>query len=480
MAPRPCKVIIAGGGVAGLSLALMLEKHGIDYLLLEAYPQVLATVGAGIALAPNGLRIIEQLGCYEDLQKCSAGADQVHFRKPDGETLWGLDEGLAETCIAKCVPLPCLPPQLLNEYAYQDDRHGYTYMWMDRKSLLEVLYNNIADKSKVLPGKRVASVTHTDNGVDVVTTDGSTYSADIIVGTDGTHSKLRQEMARYAEDLGLSEDYAEEDKVAASYSCIFGMSDPVPGFPSRSLEFVTNEGFSYVLGAGPAGRVYWFLTEKMKQTYYGADIPRFSEEDKQRTLQEHWNDKVTPTVRLSDLCKRQLSTIYTPMPEFVYKRWHLGRIITIGDACHKLAGSVQVLPTTAQGGNQALESAAAVVNGLMTALSQASGSGPLSQSEIQLMFERVQNIREPRTFSIIETTHKRQKLDTMDTPELKEFLLTRYAGLMPGELWKRWAHTFTPAVSLDMLDLPARPKSVPFDDEALRNKDSNKALEAHL
>ncbi|BCS04484.1 FAD-dependent oxidoreductase [Aspergillus luchuensis] len=453
MAPRPCKVIIAGGGVAGLSLALMLEKHGIDYLLLEAYPQVLATVGAGIALAPNGLRIIEQLGCYEDLQKCSAGADQVHFRKPDGETLWGLDEGLAETCIAK---------------------HGYTYMWMDRKSLLEVLYNNIADKSKVLPGKRVASVTHTDNGVDVVTTDGSTYSADIIVGTDGTHSKLRQEMARYAEDLGLSEDYAEEDKVAASYSCIFGMSDPVPGFPSRSLEFVTNEGFSYVLGAGPAGRVYWFLTEKMKQTYYGADIPRFSEEDKQRTLQEHWNDKVTPTVRLSDLCKRQLSTIYTPMPEFVYKRWHLGRIITIGDACHK------VLPTTAQGGNQALESAAAVVNGLMTALSQASGSGPLSQSEIQLMFERVQNIREPRTFSIIETTHKRQKLDTMDTPELKEFLLTRYAGLMPGELWKRWAHTFTPAVSLDMLDLPARPKSVPFDDEALRNKDSNKALEAHL
>lgn len=114
------------------------------------------------------------------------------------------------------------------------------------------------------------------------------------------------------------------------------MSDPVPGFPSRSLEFVTNEGFSYVLGAGPAGRVYWFLMEKMEQTYYGADIPRFSEEDKQRTLQEHWNDQVTPTVRLSDLCKRQLSTIYTPMPEFVYKKWHLGRIITIGDACHKV------------------------------------------------------------------------------------------------------------------------------------------------
>ena len=103
MALRPCKVIVAGGGVAGLSLALMLEKHGIDFLLLEAHPDVVAAVGAGIALAPNGLRLIEQLGCYEDLQKCSAGADQVHFRKPDGEILWGMDEGLAEACIEKCV-----------------------------------------------------------------------------------------------------------------------------------------------------------------------------------------------------------------------------------------------------------------------------------------------------------------------------------------------------------------------------------------
>ncbi|GKZ25541.1 hypothetical protein AbraCBS73388_001182 [Aspergillus brasiliensis] len=407
MALRPCKVIVAGGGVAGLSLALMLEKHGIDYLLLEAYPKVVATVGAGIALAPNGLRIIEQLGCYEDLQKCSAGADQVHVRKPDGEPLWGQDEGLAQ-------------------------------MSIERKSLLEVLYNNIADKSKILPNKRVDSVTHTDIGVDVRTTDGSTYSADIVVGTDGTHSKLRQQIARYAKDLGLSEDYAEEDS------------------------------------AGPADRIYWFLMMKMKQTYYGADIPRFTEEDKKSKLQEHRDDHVTPNVRLSDLCERQLSTIYTPMPEFVYKKWHLGRIITIGDACHK------VLPITAQGGNQALESAAAVVNGLMAALSQASGSGPLSQSEVKSMFERVQEIREPRTFDIIKTTHKRQQLDAMETPELKQFMLTKYASLMPGALWKRWTETFIPAVSLNMLDLPARPKSIPFEDEALRNKGRNKVPVSHL
>ena len=33
----PFKVLIVGGSIAGLSIALMLEQHGIDFLVLEAY-----------------------------------------------------------------------------------------------------------------------------------------------------------------------------------------------------------------------------------------------------------------------------------------------------------------------------------------------------------------------------------------------------------------------------------------------------------
>lgn len=55
--------------MTGLSLANMLEKHGIDYVLLEAYWEIAPQVGASIGMAPNGLRILDQLGCCEGLQE---------------------------------------------------------------------------------------------------------------------------------------------------------------------------------------------------------------------------------------------------------------------------------------------------------------------------------------------------------------------------------------------------------------------------
>lgn len=56
------KVIIAGASVSGLSLANMLEKFNIDYVILEAYPNVAPQLGASIGLLPSGLRILDQLG----------------------------------------------------------------------------------------------------------------------------------------------------------------------------------------------------------------------------------------------------------------------------------------------------------------------------------------------------------------------------------------------------------------------------------
>jgi 2-polyprenyl-6-methoxyphenol hydroxylase-like FAD-dependent oxidoreductase len=63
----PIKVLIVGGSITGLSLAMMLERNGIDFLLLEAHVDIAPEVGASIGLSPNGLRILDQLGCYDSL-----------------------------------------------------------------------------------------------------------------------------------------------------------------------------------------------------------------------------------------------------------------------------------------------------------------------------------------------------------------------------------------------------------------------------
>jgi 2-polyprenyl-6-methoxyphenol hydroxylase-like FAD-dependent oxidoreductase len=61
------KVIIVGGSVSGLTLANMLEKLNIDYVVLESYKTIAPQVGASIGLQANGLRILDQLGCADTL-----------------------------------------------------------------------------------------------------------------------------------------------------------------------------------------------------------------------------------------------------------------------------------------------------------------------------------------------------------------------------------------------------------------------------
>jgi 2-polyprenyl-6-methoxyphenol hydroxylase-like FAD-dependent oxidoreductase len=61
------KVVVVGGSLSGLTLANMLEKLNIDYVVLESYETIAPQVGASIGLQANGLRILDQLGCADTL-----------------------------------------------------------------------------------------------------------------------------------------------------------------------------------------------------------------------------------------------------------------------------------------------------------------------------------------------------------------------------------------------------------------------------
>jgi 2-polyprenyl-6-methoxyphenol hydroxylase-like FAD-dependent oxidoreductase len=65
----------------------MLEYHGIDYEVLEAYPTIAPDLGFGLGLQPDGARILEQLGCYDELKKRAANVEEVYFVGPRGEIL---------------------------------------------------------------------------------------------------------------------------------------------------------------------------------------------------------------------------------------------------------------------------------------------------------------------------------------------------------------------------------------------------------
>lgn len=96
MNQKPFKVVIVGGSIAGLSLALMLERNGIDFVILEAYGSIAPQVGASFGVLPNGFRILDQLGCYESVMKMAEyPVDTLRFRDSQGQQFWtfnNLDE----------------------------------------------------------------------------------------------------------------------------------------------------------------------------------------------------------------------------------------------------------------------------------------------------------------------------------------------------------------------------------------------------
>ena len=70
------KLIIVGAGPTGLTLANMLERFGIDYVLLGAYDDLAPSIGDDIDLWPQVLRILDQLNCYDQLLR--GGAPHEH------------------------------------------------------------------------------------------------------------------------------------------------------------------------------------------------------------------------------------------------------------------------------------------------------------------------------------------------------------------------------------------------------------------
>ncbi|PUU81908.1 hypothetical protein B9Z19DRAFT_1190852 [Tuber borchii] len=358
---QPFKVVIVGGGVGGLALALTLAKAGIDYVLLEAYPEIAPDAGASIAIGAGGARTLDQIGgVLEDLLAISTPLGGLCARDDKGKPMY--DYNLLRSI----------------------DRHGYQVGFLPRQDLLALFYKHVPEKSKILPGKRVVKVIHSDTGVRVITKDGEEFAGDIVVGVDGVHSVIRQEMWALADELspGLISDKEKQDTLSAEYCTVVGLATPHPGLEDDYGHILHNYGRSGGVITGYGGRIFWFLFEKLDKVYKLPNIPKFTVEDGRKLAEKRLEDAVTEDVKFGELWDRTTSYVTVPMEEGCFEHWHYKRMIVIGDAAHKFTINLGL------GANAAIESAAALTNGLYHAL-KAHPEG-LSTEMIDKVFKDVQ------------------------------------------------------------------------------------------
>lgn len=94
-------------------------------------------------------------------------------------------------------------------------RSGYSVNFLNRQSLLQILYQSVPNKDKILVSKRVSRVDCRQDGVVVQCKDGTSYEGSVVVGADGVHSMVRQEMWRHME-LESPGAVTEEEKHSES------------------------------------------------------------------------------------------------------------------------------------------------------------------------------------------------------------------------------------------------------------------------
>ena len=176
------RVLIAGGGIGGLTLALMLHERGIECIVNEAAREV-KPFGVGINLLPHAIRQLDALGLSKDLDEIAIRTSRLTYMNHLGQEIWsekrGTDAGH---------PLP--------QYSVHRGRLQ-TLLW---RTALERLGTDVVRSDRRLQrfeqGRDgVTAFFSKDDGT------GVTEEGDILVGADGIHSRVRTLL--HPEDGGI-------------------------------------------------------------------------------------------------------------------------------------------------------------------------------------------------------------------------------------------------------------------------------------
>jgi len=304
------RVLIAGGGIAGMSLAIALRRVAIAVEIVEIDPGW-RVYGAGITITGPSLRALDQLGlleqvrdegyCYDTIRICDAAGRVVMASRVSGRPLG---------------------PRIPNGGGI----------------LRPVLHRILSEATRtsdatVRLGVSVAALEQTHAEAIVRFSDGTSAAYDLVVGADGAHSRLRALL------------FPDAPAPAFTGQGCWRAVAPRPPDLDRAEIYV---GGTVKAGIVPVSRaeMYLFLLQHVPGN------PRMPDDRWPALLAEQLAGfgGVLGAVREqlgagSRINYRPLEKLMLPQP------WHRGRVILIGDAAHATT------PHLASGAGLAVEDA---------------------------------------------------------------------------------------------------------------------------
>jgi 2-polyprenyl-6-methoxyphenol hydroxylase-like FAD-dependent oxidoreductase len=303
--------IVIGGGIAGPVTAMALRKAGIAATVYEAYPSTADGVGGTLALAPNGLAALKIIG-------------------------------VDQSVVAIGQPISTMVMEIGRKRLEMPSLHGVPPMQMvHRADLYRVLHDAAAAQGITTEyGKRLTSARETTSGIVATFADGSTATAEVLIGADGVRSTVRTLIdpdapgPRYTGSLGF-EATADVD---------------VPVEPG-TITFAFGKRGYYLYWSRPGGGTGWGVNLPQDRPSTMAEARAVPKAEWMRTLRQAYGDDVPggELLRRSNPEELQIIGSLHIMPPL--RHWHRGRMALVGDAAHAPSNS------SGQGASLAIESA---------------------------------------------------------------------------------------------------------------------------
>lgn len=349
--------IIAGGGIAGLTAAIALQKEGYDVKVFER-AQELKKVGAGLGLGANAWKGLTYLGVTDELcQKCHV-IKRTQFLDPNGQLLSKLNM------------------ERLNK------KYGVAYFTVHRAQLQQSLLQHIVPGTLEL-GAKVVHVEQNETGVKVSLENGGTVEGKALIAADGIHSIVRKiclpnSMPRYA-----------------GYTCWRAVVK-VPEDKYRAGEFIETWGPKGRFGIVPLNghQIYWYAC--VNAPFGSKELSRFTTHDLYLLFRNYHSPipEIIQWTKDEDLIWTDILDL-KPLKQFAFKR-----VLLIGDAAHATT------PNLGQGAGQAIEDSI-VLNQIIK-----------KQRDIETAFVAFEKLRRPKSKKIINMSWRIGKAAQIAHPAL--------------------------------------------------------------